>query len=454
MKKSLKISLIIISLAFLAIILGTTNVNAAEPIIFQTIQAVELKEIDLGTIEYNTSVWQTFKIKNTTSDEITITNVSIDTEKFEIERMPDSTIAPNETTFIQINNIRGIDVSESPVTGNLTVTVNGTTNVSIPLKVTLEKGTHRNPSYISEAAIGDKLSTITLTNGWIWVNPDAPILEGQNKYQISYTDTTGNYKDEIREIEIKGLNTYSVTLPSNPNTWTSPQVDYRLLEGYSSTLSINASAGFLLTSITINGVEQITNKMTKFEYKITDIREDIVIEAQTERIVFSPMKDTITNEIIAPKYILGTEGNIQLKYDYDFDKFYNHIYGFYNISDIRIDGETLSFEDIFKCFKFTEGSVVVEISNEYLNALGVGTHNFELDLASGELFEGTFIIEEKVIDNQENVENETTGNSEVTENTVIDNPKTSDNITIYVSLFVLSLIGIVGTMIIKRKINN
>ncbi len=432
MNKSFKTSLTIVSLAIIFTLLGITSVSAAEPIVFQTLNAVELKEVDLGTLVYDTKKWETFVIKNVTSDEITISNVAFDTDKFEIAMIPNSTLAPNETTFIQINNIRGIDVPQSPITGNLIVTVNGTTDVTLPIKVAFEKGEHVNPDYVKETAIGKKLSSITLTNGWVWVNPNTEVLAGRNNYEIAYTDTTGNYKDETRQIEIVGLITYDVILKRDSSSWSIPTNNYEVLKGYSSNLEINAVSGYFLTSITVNGIEQLTDKTRSLKYRIENISEDLIIEIKTERTIYELMKDSITNETIIPKYIKGTEGTIELKFDYDFSRFY--------ANDVRINGEYLDYEYMLQHFKFSEGSVAVDISNEYLNTLDVGTYDFELDLLTGELFKGTFIVEEK---------------TEVTEDEVINNPQTSDDIIVYTIMFAVSVIGITGTLIMrKNKINN
>ncbi len=430
MKKSLKISSIIIALAFGIMLLGITKVNAATPISFENTgnYGVSLTELDLGSTVYGGVAPKSFRIRNTTGNEITISNVAIDTTKFRIGIEPATTIAPNGNTIIQFISVRELSVADSPVTATLTITVDGTTDVTIPVKVTIDKADPADPSYVKEAAIGDKISSVNITGGWVWADPDVSISAGDNNYPITYTDTTGNYKSLTKNITITGLTAYTVTLPTDPNVWSPSASQFRVLEDFSVDVVINAKNGRFITSLTVNGDEQLTTKTDTFNLKIDKVKENIVIKTISERTVIEPMKDPVTNKIIIPKHIKGNEGSIELKFDYNFNNF--------GINSFKVDGNELSNEDIMKYFKFREGSVIIEMTNEYLETLATGTHTLEIIASAGELFKGSFVVEEPTSQEKPTVSEPT-----VSEPT-INNPNTSDNIVIYSALALVSLIGI------------
>ncbi len=417
-------------MAFLLI--GITNVKAAgDPIIIEAYDnlGTTITELDLGSVIYNTSEHKSFKITNTSGSEIAITNVAIDTDKFSMTITPASTVTANDSTTIQFSNAKGVDVTNSPLTANVTITIDDSIDVVIPIKVMITKADPTNPTYLQENEAGKTLSQLALTGSfdWDWEYPDTVLLEGDNYYSIKYTDTTGNYNSVTKDILITGLKTYYVTMPTDENVWTGRGKGFTVLDGYSASVIVNAGSGIIITSLTINGAEQLTAPTDKFEAILNNVTEDIVIETVSERttIIF-PMEDPITNEIVPPIHIEGTDGSVELKFDFNFADF--------RIMELLVDGIELSYEDIMKYFKFSEGSVVIEMTNEYLNTLDVGTHTLEIVSYDGELLTGTFIIEAVP----------------EPEPTPIPNPETGDNILIYASMVGISIIGIVGTIVLKK----
>ncbi len=433
MKNIMKICVGLI--AFLLI--GITNVSAASLIDFKDPgnRGVSLTELNLGSTDYNRGTSKSFYIENTSAGDITITNVDIDTDKFSISRMPATTISAGGDTIIQLDSLRSLDASSTPIEAILTVTVNGSEDVTIPVKVTINPINPTDPTYVNEVAIGDKVSTVFLTNGWVWDNPNDSIVAGDKGYSATYTDTTGNYKTTTKDFTLKGLKAYSVTMPTDPNAQPNVTGNIRVLEGYSFSAIIDAENGTYFTSLKINNIEQLTGNADTFRVEIPAVNENIVIETVSERITIFPMEDPITNKIIVPKFTQGNDGSIELKFDYDFADF--------GISDFSVNGVYFYFEDIIKYFKFREGSVIIEMTNEYLETLDPGTYTLEIITFNGELLTGDFLVEEAPV-----VEQPSTDNQEAT-----DNPDTSDNILTYSIISIISLIGITSVILYKKKHN-
>ncbi len=509
MKNILKSSLLMTILIIAFLLLGGTNVNAASSVSFK--EDIDYKEgaditvFDIGTVSYQSTTsssrnpTKSFRIKNNTAEEISLSTIDFTDPftPFEIVGTPARKIDGNDSIQITIQVKKGtnatapntitntlafyvndtesitvdveaiIDKAEIPskprilrqytyngqeqtfyfegyipeymnIEGDLTGTDAGDYSVTIKfdenqgknykwgdgtsddvtINFSMNKADPASPTYTQKAVTGVKLSTVVLPEGWTWDDPDTHIEVGDKLYLASYVDTTGNYNDVANiGLNVTGINQYTVTIPANTNFTSTPTTDFEMFEGESKTVSLVAQSGYLFTSIKLNGTEMITNKLDSYDLKIENIDKNVDITVETERIVITP-----ENEGEIPKFIIGSKDSIKFKFGYDFDVF--------NINAFRINGKTISMEDIDKYFRFTEGSVVIEITNEYLATLEPGTYNLELDLELGELMKASFLVEEEL---------------------KTENPETGDNIILYIILSVVSIIGIAGIVIIRKK---
>lgn len=80
--------------------------------------------------------------------------------------------------------------------------------------------------------------------------------------------------------------------------------------------------------------------------------------------------------------------------------------------------------------------VIHTIKKEFVDTLSVGEHTLKVQFTDGEA-ETTFTVE-KVAKQQEKEDNSL-------------NPKTGDNIIIYVAIASISMVGILTTIVLKRK---
>ncbi len=285
------------------------------------------------------------------------------------------------------------------------------------------------PSHVRTQGIGRTLSVVHLTNDWEWTNLNELIRAGENNYSITYTGGNyigyDNYVSTTR-YSINGLEIHTVHVPTNPNVWTNPFDDYERLHGESSNFDIYAENGYYFTSIKVNGVEQVVTDTEKHSIKLTNITKDIYIETTTERYVASVIEPTSTA-------IYNPGSNQTLKYVFDHKMTYLFVNGSY------INGKYYTYEETTEMFNFTIGTTFgVEIKNEFLKTLPNGTYNFEIELATNYLVASSFVVEpykEPVITD--------------INNSNVSNPKTNDNITIYVLTMTISL----GLIIINKKRN-
>ena len=103
------------------------------------------------------------------------------------------------------------------------------------------------------------------------------------------------------------------------------------------------------------------------------------------------------------------------------------------------------------------GSTIIILSKEFMSSLSEGEHTLKVAFNNGKSAETKFIIVKvsTVIDENSTSNEDTT--LTITKNKTItttsNNPKTGDNITIWISLMVISMlgIGVVGTVKFTKK---
>lgn len=97
-----------------------------------------------------------------------------------------------------------------------------------------------------------------------------------------------------------------------------------------------------------------------------------------------------------------------------------------SFDSVLLDGEVIPS----KYYTKKKGSLILTLKPEYLNTLSAGTHQVTFNFNDGKYLSTTLVINEK-------------GSG--------DNPGTGDNILLYVSILGLSLLGLIGLGIFKKK---
>lgn len=140
-------------------------------------------------------------------------------------------------------------------------------------------------------------------------------------------------------------------------------------------------------------------------------------------------------------YTLGGNG-LSFKIAADYSNFENG-------GKVFIDGNET------KNFLSKSGSTIIEFDDEYLNTLSEGVHSIRVAFNNGGYAQTEFTIkkqEETVIPSNENENEDEDKNEDKNENdSTTNNPKTGDNIAFWISLMVISMLGIVGTEKFVKK---
>ncbi len=123
------------------------------------------------------------------------------------------------------------------------------------------------------------------------------------------------------------------------------------------------------------------------------------------------------------EYIINESINAKFRIDADYSLFQNG-------GKVYVDGTLLDTNN----YTSESGSTIIILKKEYLSKLNAGEHKLKVVFNDGGIAESKFTISET--------------KKEVTEN--IKNPQTSDNITTYITLFIISILGIVTTIIINN----
>ena len=135
-------------------------------------------------------------------------------------------------------------------------------------------------------------------------------------------------------------------------------------------------------------------------------------------------------------YIKDESKDATFRIDADYSLFTNKVYVDDNLLDIE------SYES-------KEGSTIITLKDSYLKTLSIGEHTLKVVFSDGITSKTKFIIKEK---DKSEIKKDTINTIEETKSNGNSlNPKTGDNITTYITLFIISVLGIVASVITNNK---
>ena len=132
----------------------------------------------------------------------------------------------------------------------------------------------------------------------------------------------------------------------------------------------------------------------------------------------------------------NTEARFRINADYSlFDK---KVY----VDDILVDGVNYTSES---------GSTIITFSKEYIDTLAIGQHTLKVAFTDGGEAKTTFTIARQFEENNnnENVSLNTENKEEMKDNG--SNPKTGDNVMLYIAIVSMSIIGLGATTVAVKK---
>ena len=353
---------------------------------------------------------------------------------------------------------------------------------------------------------GDFLSSITLPAGFTWNNPSELLTAGTHTYKATYTPTdTINYKT-VTDIEISVVvkNKFVLSGVVNGGNGTISVSSLEVLEGKKAEVIFTPDEGYMIDKVLVEGTEvEVTgnkleltmdgHKLVVVSYKkipftvtVEDVEgatvdpdgtvtvsygdnKDFTITANTGyklvkvlvndvektldgntlklKNITSNMKIKVVVEKIEYKVIEGAEQTYTItedtearfRIDADYSLFNNKVY----VDNVLVDSSNYTSKS---------GSTIIVLNKDYVDTLAAGEHTLKVAFADGGEAETTFTIVRKA-ENNNNNENNTPSKPEDKEEMKDNgsNPKTGDNIMLYVAIASMSIIGLGATTIVAKK---
>ena len=361
---------------------------------------------------------------------------------------------------------------------------------------------------------GKVLSDVVLPTGFTWNAPATVLTAGTNTYKATFTpvDTT-NYKtitDIDIEVDVKNIFDVITSVPGGNGTITPSKID--VIEGSKVKITFTPNTGYMVDKVLVNGIEktvtgneieitvdeektvEVSYKKIPFTITVEEVtgatvdpdgtvtvsygdNKDFTITANTGyklvkvlvndvektldgntlklKNITSNMKIKVVVEKIEYKVIEGAEQTYTItedtearfKIDADYSLFNNKVY----VDNVLVDSSNYTSKS---------GSTIIVLNKDYVDTLAAGEHTLKVAFADGGEAETTFTIARKAEDNNNNEDNNENNNENNTPSKPEDkeemkdngsNPKTGDNIMLYVAIASMSIIGLGATTIVAKK---
>ena len=361
---------------------------------------------------------------------------------------------------------------------------------------------------------GKVLADVVLPTGFTWNAPATVLTAGTNTYKATFTpvDTT-NYKtitDIDIEVDVKNIFDVITSVPGGNGTITPSKID--VIEGSKVKITFTPNTGYMVDKVLVNGIEktvtgneieitvdeektvEVSYKKIPFTITVEEVtgatvdpdgtvtvsygdNKDFTITANTGyklvkvlvndvektldgntlklKNITSNMKIKVVVEKIEYKVIEGAEQTYTIKedtearfrIDADYSLFNNKVY----VDNVLVDSSNYTSKS---------GSTIIVLNKDYVDTLAVGEHTLKVAFADGGEAETTFTIARKAEDNNNNEDNNENNNENNTPSKPEDkekmkdngsNPKTGDNIMLYVAIASMSIIGLGATTIVAKK---
>ena len=361
---------------------------------------------------------------------------------------------------------------------------------------------------------GKVLSDVVLPTGFTWNAPATVLTAGTNTYKATFTpvDTT-NYKtitDIDIEVDVKNIFDVITSVPGGNGTITPSKID--VIEGSKVKITFTPNTGYMVDKVLVNGIEktamgneieitvdeektvEVSYKKIPFTITVEEVTGATVdpdgtvtvsygdnknftitansgyklikvlvngiektLDGNTLKLknITSNMKIKVVVEKIEYKVIEGAEQTYTIKedtearfrIDADYSLFNNKVY----VDNVLVDSSNYTSKS---------GSTIIVLNKDYVDTLAVGEHTLKVAFADGGEAETTFTIARKAEDNNNNEDNNENNNENNTPSKPEDkeemkdngsNPKTGDNIMLYVAIASMSIIGLGATTIVAKK---
>ena len=384
-----------------------------------------------------------------------------------------------------------------------------TTDVVINWSITQATPDYTVPTGLTSVK-GKVLADVVLPTGFTWNAPATVLTVGKTKHKATFTpvDTT-NYKTITDiDIEVDVKNTFNVitSVPGGNGTITPSKIG--VIEGSKVKITFTPNTGYMIDKVLVNGIEKTA---TGNEIEIT-VDEEKTVEVSYKKIPFTITVEEVTGATVDPDGTVTVSYGDNKDFTITANTGYKLVKVLVNDVEKALDGNTLKLKNITSNMKIkvvvekieykviegaeqtytitedTEarfridadyslfnnkvyvdnvlvdssnytsksGSTIIVLNKDYVDTLAVGEHTLKVAFADGGEAETTFTIARKSENNnnnENNNENNTPSKPEDKEEMKDNgsNPKTGDNIMLYVAIAGMSIIGLGAITIITRK---
>ena len=287
------------------------------------------------------------------------------------------------------------------------------------------------------------------------------VIEG-SKVKITFTPNTGYMVDKVLvngiektatgneiEITVDEEKTVEVSYKKIPFTITVEEVtgatvnpDGTVTVGYGDNkdFTITANIGYKLVKVLVNDVEKALDGNT---LKLKNITSNMKIKVVVEKIEYKVIEGA------EQTYTITEDTEARFRIDADYSLFNNKVY----VDNVLVDSSNYTSK--------SESTIIV-LNKDYVDTLAVGEHTLKVAFTDGGEAETTFTIARKAEDNNNNEDNSENNNEnntsskpenkeEMKDKDNGSNPKTGDNIILYVAMASISIIGLGAIIIVSKK---
>lgn len=485
---------------------GTTSYNSATAPTNAGTYTVTYKVPDTNT-NYTGTFSVAFTIKKAQLEKVTIVK-----DAFEYTGSDITPTLNNVNSNIEVTgDTKAKNVSNNTITAKIKDKANYEWKDGLNGDLTINWSiTQATPDYTVPTGLtgvkGQTLNDITLPDRFTWNDASTVLTAGTHTYKATYTpvDTT-NYKtitDIDIEVVVKDKFDVITSVPGGNGTITPSKID--VIEGSKVKITFTPNTGYMVDKVLVNGIEKTA---TGNEIEIT-VDEEKTVEVSYKKIPFTVTVEEVTGATVDP------DGTVTVSYgdNKDFTITANTGYKLVKVlvNDVEktLDGNTLKLKNITSNMKIkvvvekieykviegaeqtytitedTEarfridadyslfnnkvyvdnvlvdssnytsksGSTIIVLNKDYVDTLAAGEHTLKVAFADGGEAETTFTIVRKA-ENNNNNENNTPSKPEDKEEMKDNgsNPKTGDNIMLYVAIASMSIIGLGATTIVAKK---
>ena len=216
---------------------------------------------------------------------------------------------------------------------------------------------------------------------------------------------------------------FTVTVKEVTGATITPNGAVSVNYGETQEFTITVNSGYKLVKVLVNGTDK-TADMALNKLTLSNITANMEIEVVLEKIVYE------VTEGANQKYVITKNSEAKFKINADYSLFNGKVY----VDGILVDSKNYTSES---------GSTIITFKKEFVDSLSAGEHTLKVLFTDGGEANTKFTVT-----------NITSTDSNVTSE--VSNPKTSDNIALYIVAGILSMIGLAGAGVFayRRKQTN